>query len=92
MSTLELDPQTDQQLAELATLTGEAPAEIVRRAVTAYAHEIAGADGAIDLAGHRHQLAAALEAAARINPFAGQDGVQWQREQRADRPLPGRKE
>lgn len=44
MSTLDLDPQTDRQLAELATLTGEAPAEIVRRAVTACAHEIAAAE------------------------------------------------
>ena len=41
MSTLNLDPQTDRQLADLAALTGEPLAEIVRRAVTAYAQEVA---------------------------------------------------
>lgn len=43
-------------------------------------------------AGRSRQLAAALEAAARLDPFAGQDGAQWQHQQRADRPLPGRAE
>lgn len=40
MSTLTLDPQTDRQIADLVALTGEPPTEIVRRALTAYAHEI----------------------------------------------------
>lgn len=40
MSTLILDPQTDRQLAELAAETGAPVAEIVRRAVAAYARDL----------------------------------------------------
>lgn len=39
----------------------------------------------------RERLAEALAQAASLNPFAGiSDPVAWQREQRQDRPLPGR--
>lgn len=39
----------------------------------------------------RDRLAAALEQAVALNPFAEiADPVAWQREQRHDRPLPGR--
>ena len=38
----------------------------------------------------RKPLAIALEKAAALNPYAALDPVSWVREQRNDRPLPGR--
>ncbi len=38
------------------------------------------------------RIGAALEKLAASNPFAGIDPVEWQREIRRDRPLPGREE
>lgn len=38
------------------------------------------------------RMAAALRELAKSDPFAGIDPVEWQREIRKDRPLPGREE
>lgn len=38
----------------------------------------------------RDRMVAALEELGRLGTFAGIDPVEWQREQRVDRPLPGR--
>ena len=41
--------------------------------------------------GHRQRLSEVLENAAALNPYREiEDPVVWQREQRQDRPLPGR--
>jgi hypothetical protein len=38
----------------------------------------------------RSRMVAALEELTRLGTFAGIHAVEWQREQRVDRPLPGR--
>lgn len=82
-----------QQLHQHASvLPSPLQAELLNYAIYLEQKAKEGSSSAISDAQRRKRLAEALEKAAALNPYREiTDPVAWQREQREDRPLPGRR-
>jgi hypothetical protein len=81
-----------QQLQKhAAALSPELQAELLNYAIYLEQKAQSNANSGIDRKQKQKQLAEALAQAAALNPYGDiTDPVAWQREQRQDRPLPGR--
>jgi hypothetical protein len=81
---MKLDQTIQQHVEKMPlTLQGEVLDFVI------YLEQKTGIQPAVDTE-RRKPLAIALEKAAALNPYAEVDPVSWVREQRNDRPLPGR--